>query len=31
MDDSHRLVELKLVNAGDCKEYIQNQVREALK
>lgn len=31
LDDTECLVRLKMVNAGDCKEYIQDKVRELIK
>jgi len=31
LDDTENLVKLKMINAGDCKDYIQDKVRELIK
>lgn len=31
LDDADNLVRLKMINAGDCKDYIQDKVRELIK
>ena len=31
LDDTENLVKLKMINAGDCRDYIQDKVRELIK